>query len=290
MFLVMGITGRIGGTVARHLLAQGKQVRALVRDRSKALDWLNQGVELLDGDMTDADAITRALQGIEGAFVMLPPVYKPSRDFTESRVLIAAYAKALKSTPLPKLVVLSANGAEKTSRLGAITPLSLLERDLGDLPYPHAFLRPGSFYENFLHGLQTAKGGTLTVFYERTSEKHPMTATEDIGAEVAKLLTGRPWVGRRVIELGSMVSPDDIAAQLGVVLGRDVTARALPRESWVPTLEQMGFPREQTWAFEEIYDGVNSHWIGFGAEGTERVEGATSAREVFAAVQDAVQR
>ena len=31
MYLVMGITGKVGGATARHLLQQGKQVRALVR-------------------------------------------------------------------------------------------------------------------------------------------------------------------------------------------------------------------------------------------------------------------
>lgn len=50
MFRVMGITGNVGGATARHLLAQGKKVRALVRDREKAVDWAKQGVELVDGD------------------------------------------------------------------------------------------------------------------------------------------------------------------------------------------------------------------------------------------------
>ena len=36
MYLVMGITGKVGGATARHLLKQGKQVRALVRNREKA--------------------------------------------------------------------------------------------------------------------------------------------------------------------------------------------------------------------------------------------------------------
>ena len=36
MFLVMGITGKVGGATARHLLARGQKVRALVRDRAKA--------------------------------------------------------------------------------------------------------------------------------------------------------------------------------------------------------------------------------------------------------------
>jgi nucleoside-diphosphate-sugar epimerase len=33
MFLVTGITGKVGGATATHLLARGKKVRALVRDR-----------------------------------------------------------------------------------------------------------------------------------------------------------------------------------------------------------------------------------------------------------------
>ena len=41
-----------------------------------------------------------------------------------------------------------------------------------------------------------------------------MVATNDIGAEVANLLTGPAWPGHRVIELGSMVSADEVAGQL----------------------------------------------------------------------------
>ena len=73
MFLVLGITGKVGGATAKHLLAHGKEVRALVRNREKALIWANQGVELVDGDWNDAAAIVQALKGVEGVFVMLPP-------------------------------------------------------------------------------------------------------------------------------------------------------------------------------------------------------------------------
>jgi len=49
-----------------------------------------------------------------------------------------------------------------------------------------------------------------------------MVATNDVGAEVAKLLTGPAWSGHRVIELGSMVSADnsadEVAGQLNEVL------------------------------------------------------------------------
>ena len=53
MFLVMGITGKVGGATADHLLAQGRQVRALVRNREKASNWVNQGVEMVDGDWNE---------------------------------------------------------------------------------------------------------------------------------------------------------------------------------------------------------------------------------------------
>jgi hypothetical protein len=64
--------GKVGGATAKHLLALGKYVRALVRHRDKASSWAPQGVELVDGDWNDSAANERALKGVEGAFVMLP--------------------------------------------------------------------------------------------------------------------------------------------------------------------------------------------------------------------------
>ncbi len=61
MFFIAGITGQIGGAAATALLAEGKQVRALVRDRNKASEWADRGVELRVGDLTDADALAAAL-------------------------------------------------------------------------------------------------------------------------------------------------------------------------------------------------------------------------------------
>lgn len=47
MFLVMGITGRAGGATAKHLLAQGKEARALVRNPGQAAKWADEGVQLV---------------------------------------------------------------------------------------------------------------------------------------------------------------------------------------------------------------------------------------------------
>jgi uncharacterized protein YbjT (DUF2867 family) len=287
MFLVTGITGKVGGATARHLLAQGKRVRALVRDRAKAATWTDQGVELFDGDWNDAATIERALKDVDGAFVMLPAVWAPSPDFKEAKDVIANYVEALIKAPPPRVVALSSMGANKTSGLGMITALSLLEQGFRDLKLPIAYVRAGGFFENFLFGLQVAQGGTLPVFYNPTSRKSAMVATNDIGAQVASLLSGPAWSGHRVIELGSMVSADEVAGQLGEILNRDVKAFAVPRAGWAQALEQFGVPKGHTGPAEEMYEAVNAGWMELGTEGTEHVAGTTAARDVFAAAQRA---
>ncbi|WP_246707173.1 NmrA family NAD(P)-binding protein [Mesorhizobium sp. NZP2077] len=269
------------------MLAQGKKVRALVRDRAKAANWVNQGVELVDGDWNDSAAIERALEGVKGAFVMLPAVWAPSPDFKEAKGIIANYVEALTKAPAPRVVALSSIGADRTSGLGMITALSLLEQGFRDLKLPIAYVRAGGFFENFLYGLQVAQGGTLPVFYNPTSRKSAMVATNDIGAQVASLLSGPAWSGHRVIELGSMVSADEVAGQLGEILNRDVKAFAVPRAGWAQAFEQFGVPKGHTGPAEEMYEAVNAGWMELGTEGTEHVAGTTSARDVFAAAQTA---
>jgi len=286
MFLVTGITGKVGGAAARHLLEMGKQVRALVRDETKATAWAGKGVELVTGKWEDPAIMTRALDDVEGAYLMMPPSQTPSSDFREAKAVISSYKEALTSSTPPKLVALSSMGSEKPSGLGLITATHLLEEALRDVPSPVAFVRAGSFFENYLFGLKTAQTGTLPILYAPTHRKVPMVATEDIGTEVARLLTSE-WTGKRFIELGSMVSADELATELGQVLGRDVRAQAIPREAWADALQHMGLPKGGTWAYEEMIEGVNSGWIGFGVKGTERIDGTTSAKEVFAAAKAA---
>jgi uncharacterized protein YbjT (DUF2867 family) len=288
MFLVMGITGKVGGATAKHLLAHGKKVRALVRNRDKTANWANQGVELVDGDWNDSAAITRALEGVEGAFVMLPAVWAPSPDFVEAKGVIANYVEALTRAAPPRVVALSSMGANRTSGLRMITALSLLEQGFRDLISPIAFVRAGGFFENFLYGLHVAQGGTLPVYYNPTNRKSTMVATDDIGAEVATLLTGTAWSEHRVVELGSMVSADEVAAQLGEVMQRDVKAFAVPRAGWAAAFEQFGIPKGQTGPAEAMFDSVNAGWMDLGVQGTEHVAGTTRARDVFAAAQQAV--
>ena len=66
--LVTGATGFIGGHVAKDLLAQGWEVRALVRPQSLGSGRMPAGCEPVVGDLLDADAVRRAATGVDAVF------------------------------------------------------------------------------------------------------------------------------------------------------------------------------------------------------------------------------
>ncbi len=63
--LVTGATGFTGGHLARRLVADGEDVRALVRDVSRAQDLERLGIELIEGDLTDRQRCEQATEGVD---------------------------------------------------------------------------------------------------------------------------------------------------------------------------------------------------------------------------------
>lgn len=66
--LVTGASGFVGGAVARHLVAHGHQVRALVRPGSRLDALAGAPVEQVTGDVRDLDSLRRAVEGCQGVF------------------------------------------------------------------------------------------------------------------------------------------------------------------------------------------------------------------------------
>jgi UDP-glucose 4-epimerase len=63
--LVTGATGKVGSRLTRRLSQRGDQVRALVRDRTRAADLSDAGVELVEGDLLDAESLNAAVRGVD---------------------------------------------------------------------------------------------------------------------------------------------------------------------------------------------------------------------------------
>ena len=66
--LVTGATGCIGSHLAEELLNQGHQVRALVRKSSNLNEICHLPMELFYGDVTDRDAVRKAMAGMDVVF------------------------------------------------------------------------------------------------------------------------------------------------------------------------------------------------------------------------------
>jgi dihydroflavonol-4-reductase len=66
--LVTGATGFVGAAVARALLTEGWEVRALARKGSDRRNLQPIAVEVLEGDLADTVSLVRALNGCEALF------------------------------------------------------------------------------------------------------------------------------------------------------------------------------------------------------------------------------
>lgn len=284
MFTVMGITGHVGGAVANNLLAAGRKVRGVVRSLERAKAWSGRGVELVESRYDDAAGLARAFQGAEGVFAMIPPDFAPDPGLPEQRRTIAAIREALEQTRPGKAVFLSSIGSEQPSGLGLITSTHLLEEATRTLPIPIAYLRAGSFMENWLPATEGIRAtGEMPFFYAPLERKYPLVATQDIGVAGAKVIQEN-WAGERVLEVDGPEGGTDLhetAAAFGRALGREVKAVQLPEAAWQGALVAMGMPADRTGLYMEMVKSFNSGWIHFGNAGTERFHGRTTM-EAFA--------
>jgi uncharacterized protein YbjT (DUF2867 family) len=283
MFFIAGITGHVGGAAARHLLAEGKQIRTLLRTPEKAKTFADQGVEIQQGNLNDAEALARALEGVEGAFLLMQPTMTPPPDFSDAKGSLTSYTAALAKAPVPRLVALSSMGSEKTEKLGNITATSLMERAFSNLPFPTAFVRAGSFYENYASALSTAQHTGKYFSFQPVDFPFPAVGSIDIGKLVAELLLSE-WTGKKFVELGSLIAANQMAAAVSKAIGRDVQAQAVPRQAWAETLQQFGLPPGSTGPYEQMMESIGNGWVAFGQAGTESVPATQTPEEFFARV------
>ena len=262
MFAITGITGNVGGEVARNLLDAKQPVRGVARDAGKCAAWAQRGCEIVGADISDAAALTSAFKDAEGVFVLVPPNFDPSPDFREAQAIAAILRRALDTARPGKVVYLSTIGAQATQP-NLLTQHTIIEKALGDLPVPITFLRPGWFMENSSWDVAPAtSSGVIPSFLQPLDKPKPMVATADVGRVAAELLR-ETWSGHRVVELEGpqRVTPNEIAAKFARLLGHPVKMEVVPRESWEALFVSQGMknptPRIR------MLDGFNEGWIEF---------------------------
>ena len=280
MYAITGITGQVGGAMARALLAADQPVRAVVRDAGKGDAWASKGCEVAVANMDDADALAAAFKDAQGAFILPPSEFDPAPGYPEARAVIAAVYQALEAARPKKVICHSTIGAQATQP-NLLTQRTLMEKELGKLTMPATFLRPAWFMENFAWDVASARdSGVIASFLQPLDKPVPMVATADIGGLSAKLIQ-EDWEGQRIVELEAArpYSPNEAAAAFAEILGRPVRAEPVPRETWGALFKSQGMkdpiPRMQ------MLDGFNEGWIKFQGGPSSTIKGRTSLETVL---------
>jgi uncharacterized protein YbjT (DUF2867 family) len=274
MFAITGVTGKVGGAVARSLLAQGQKVRAVVRDAEKGRSWSAQDCDIAIASVEDAVGLTKAFHGAEGVFLMTPPDFDPEPGFPQTHKAAAAIRHAIETARPGKIVFLSTVGAH-VAEPNLLNNAKITEEMLRTTSVPIALLRPAWFMENATWDVEAARKGVIPSFLQPLDHPIPMVAANDIARTAAELLN-ETWTGVRVIELEGprRYSANDIAAGFSAALERPVRAEPVPRDQWETLFRSQGMKNPMPRI--RMIDGFNEGWIDFeSGEANSRKERTT---------------
>jgi uncharacterized protein YbjT (DUF2867 family) len=283
MYAITGITGKVGGELARCLLAAGAPIRAVLRDEAKGAAWTARGCEVAVATMENSAQLAAAFAGTEGVFILPPSEFDPEPGYPEARAVIDAVTTALVAARPNKVLCLSTIGADAPHD-NLLTQRTLMEQALSALDIPVTFLRPGWFMENALWDVAAARDeGVLRSFLQPAEKVFPMVAAKDIGALAAELIR-QHWRGTKIVELEGpvRVSPNDLAKAFADALDRPVQVEIVPRASWEALFLSQGMKRPSPRV--RMLDGFNEGWIDFRNEGRLAVKGSTPLSDVIKAL------
>ena len=181
--LVIGATGLIGAPVARRLLADGHQVRLLVRDTGRARAQLGDGFTYVEASVTDAEAVDRAVQGMNSVHISLgvedPALLEPVEHRGTAMVAAAAAAHGVERISYLTGSLVRVNYgpkiAEHRAKLAA-------EQAIQDSGVPWTFFRPTYFTNTLPRHVQ---GKLVVMLGSQRQVLHPVCA-EDFAAQVAR--------------------------------------------------------------------------------------------------------
>ncbi len=255
MYAITGITGHVGGAAAHTLLAQGDQIRAVVRSAAKGRPWSRRGADVAVADLADPAALADAIAGCRGAFVMLPTDLAGTDE--SHRRLADSIVEGVARSGVLHVVMLSSVGADLPDGTGPVRWLHRLENGLRDTGVVVTAIRSAHFQEKVADVLPAVTGsGTFPVFGSADVEI-PMVATRDVGAAVAVALEHSP-LASEIVDLDPPAYTErQVAAALAAVLDRPVEVVTVPRPAWPDALRDAGVPPALAAELIELYEATD---------------------------------
>ena len=288
-YVVTGATGQVGSAVIDHLLSQSVPVRAVIRSPNKANGFTSRNIDVAIADLTDVDALTKAFQGAKAVFAMNPPTYDNPDMYGAATNVSNALATAIKAAHVPRVVVLSSVGVEKSAGTGNILTTYILEKTLKGIASQVVMIRCAWFIENWFSSVSAVKSGQSPVLgsmLQKLDRPLPHIATDDIGRVVAKYLTlsNDKVPPHLIVELEGPepYSPNDVAQIVSQSLGRVIPAAPMSDEMIRELFSKFGWPQEVINNWLEMVRGFDDGTICWTNDGTAtREKGTQTLTEVL---------
>jgi len=216
--LVTGATGNVGRKIVQQLIERGAAVRALVRAPSKS--GFPAGVDIVQGDLLDPDALRAAFKGVSTLFLLNAVV---PDEFTQALLVLNLAREA----GIERLVYLSVIHSDVYLNVPHFAGKYGVERAIGALGFSATILRPAYFMDNDASVKDVVPG--YGVYPMPVGEQGlAMIDTRDI-AEIAAIELVRREQGPATLPSTryNLVGPDTltgtgIAAIWSEVLGRPI--------------------------------------------------------------------
>jgi len=216
--LVTGATGTVGRIVIEQLVKRGADVRALVRDPSKAS--FPASVNVVQGDLLDVDSLRNALAGVSTLFLLNAVV---PDEFTQALIAL----NLARDAGVDRLVYLSVLHSDIYVNVPHFAGKFGVERMIEQMGFNATILRPAYFISNDLTVKDVVTG--YGVYPMPIGSKGlAMVDPRDIGEIAAIELLRRDQAKDHLpLERINVVGPDtltgnDIAGIWSEALGRPI--------------------------------------------------------------------
>lgn len=255
MFAIVGAAGKVGYSTSLALRKAGVPVRAVLRDESKAGPLSEIGCDIALADLQDPAALGWALANADAVQVILPP-----DGVGEMRRSIESLAAALKQARPSRVLAISDYGAHVREDIGMPTMYRILEERLRQLEMPQVFLRSAEHMQGWGLVIPVAiAAGILPSFHDPLDTDFPTISAPDLGLIAADLLLHpNTRAHLQVVHAEGLrrYSANDVAAALSQLLGRTVTAQAVPRSQWQENFERV-LSESAAKLLADLYDAHN---------------------------------
>ncbi len=239
MILVVGATGRLGGTIARELLARGRAVRILARPGSPYEPLAALGAHVAMGDLRDGSSLRDACRDVDTVVTTANSARRGGADTVETvdlqgtrHLLDAAVAAGV-----GRIVYTSVLGVTEASPVPFLAAKARSEAALRASGTPWTILAPDAFQEAWplrVVGIPVASGQPVTIVGQGT-RRHTWVAEADVAA-FAVAAVESPAAANRLLPIGGPepLSWMDVVAVYERIVGRPIEVRHVAPGDPVP--------------------------------------------------------